>query len=205
MTVVKFCGLRTSEETAGAIEAGCDLIGLNFVKTSPRFIEPDAAKEIVLQYHHRTQFVGVFMDSNTAAVESAVDEIHLSFLQFSGSESDEFCHQFGVPYIKVFHVSDNFDFEQYKMRFPNAWAYMLDTASSLGGGSGKTFDWNQFPKSNQSKLFLAGGLRPENVGEAINKTQPWGVDVASGIETRGHMKHRDKMIHFMQAVRDAQR
>ena len=202
MTTVKFCGIRCESEVDAAIHVGCDLIGLNFVFRSPRYVNTDVASKIVRSFGSKMLFVGVFRDSNETEVRRVLDAMALDFLQFSGTESAAFCDSFDLPYIKVIHVTESFNFESGRSAYPNAFAVLLDSTSELGGGSGKTFDWTQFPRSLDTKVILAGGLNPNNVADAIRQTHPWGVDVASGIENSDHSKNRDKMIRFMRGVRN---
>ena len=202
MTAVKFCGLRSESDVDSAIHAGCDLIGLNFVPRSPRLVDTKIASEIVASFGSKMLFVGVFKDPTESEVFDILDGVALDFLQFSGGESADFCDVFEFPYIKVMHVTESFNFEKERSRFPDAFAYLLDSNSELGGGSGKTFDWQQFPKSPDAKVILAGGLTPNNVATAIHETHPWGVDVASGIENEDHSKNRDQMVRFLQEVRN---
>ena len=201
MTAVKFCGLRSTIDVEAAVHVGCDLVGLNFVHKSPRFIDTEVASKIVMSYGSKMLFVGVFKDPSETEVRSVLDSVALDFLQFSGDESAEFCDSFDWPYIKGMHVAESFNFDSERARYPNAFAYLLDSVSELKGGSGMAFDWDQFPRSAQAKVILAGGLKPNNVADAIHKTRPWGVDVASGIENDDHSKKREQMIRFMQGVR----
>ncbi len=204
MTAVKFCGIRSASDVEAAVHVGCDLVGINFVPKSPRFVDTEVASKIVTSYGSKMLFVGVFKDPSETEVRDTLDSLALDFLQFSGDEPADFCDSFGWPYIKGMHVTDKFDFERECALFPNAFAYLLDSVSELGGGSGTTFDWNQFPRSAQAKVVLAGGLNPNNVADAIHKTRPWGVDVASGIENDDHSKNRELMVRFMQGVRNVE-
>ena len=200
MTVVKFCGFRTQEEIQAAISVGCDLIGLNFVSQSPRYIETETASELSEAYQTRMQFVGVFQNAESTVVKDIVDSVRLTFLQFHGEEPPEYCRSFRRPYIKSFHVDESFDFQVASATYQDAFALMLDSPSELGGGSGVSFDWTKFPQADQ-KIFLSGGLNPGNVREAIETCSPWAVDVASGIEDENRYKHKESMIRFMNAVR----
>ena len=202
MTAVKFCGLRNESDVDSAIRAGCDLVGLNFVPRSPRFVDIDRASELVASFGMKMVFAGVFKDPAETDVHRVLDEIALDFLQFSGDETPDLCDSFEMPYLKGIHVTELFDFERERERYPNAFAYLLDSWSELGGGSGQAFDWEQFPKNSDAKLILAGGLTPNNVADAIRQTQPWGVDVASGIENEDRSKNHQLMVQFMQGVRN---
>ncbi|MCY3857920.1 MAG: phosphoribosylanthranilate isomerase [Gammaproteobacteria bacterium] len=202
MTAVKFCGLRSEADVETAICVGCDVVGLNFVSASPRVIDTVTASKIVGSFGSNMLFTGVFKDQSESEIRRVLNDVALDFLQFSGDESAAFCDSFDMPYLKGLKVSDSFDFEQARDQFPRAFAYLLDSMSDLGGGSGKTFDWKQFPTDADAKVILAGGLTPSNVAMAIQETRPWGVDVASGIENDDHSKNRELMVQFMQGVRN---
>lgn len=202
MTAVKFCGLRIEADVESAIRVGCDLVGLNFVPNSPRAIDPTAAAELVATFGSKMVFTGVFKDPSETEVGDVLAAVALDFLQFSGTESATFCDSFNMPYLKSIHVDESFDFERERGLYPNAFAYLLDSMSELGGGSGKTFDWEQFPIDTDVKVILAGGLQPNNVAAAIEQTRPWGVDVASGIENNDYSKNRELMVQFMHGVRN---
>lgn len=202
MTAVKFCGLRSALDVEAAIRVGCDLIGLNFVPRSPRCIDTDQASELCTSFGSKMLFVGVFKDPTETEVRVVLERVALDFLQFSGEEGSDFCDSFDVPYVKGMHVTESLDFVRERERFPNAFAFLLDSWSELGGGSGKAFDWERYPKDANAKVILAGGLNPNNVADAVAQTHPWGVDVASGIENDDHSKNRELMVRFMQGVRD---
>ena len=202
MTAVKFCGLRIETEVESAIRVGCDLVGLNFVPNSPRVIDPTTAAELVATFGSKMVFTGVFKDPSETEVGDVLEAVTLDFLQFSGTESATFCDSFNMPYLKSIHVDEAFDFERERDLHPNAFAYLLDSMSELGGGSGRKFDWGQFPIDTDVKVILAGGLQPNNVAAAIEQTRPWGVDVASGIENDDYSKNRELMVQFMHGVRN---
>ncbi len=201
MTIVKFCGIRNQIELDHAIGVGCDLVGLNFVSHSPRVVDVEAASAMVASRRDASLFVGVFMDPAESEVRRVLTEVDLDFLQFSGNETESFCELFNLPYIKSFKMLKSLDFVRESKKYPNTFAYLLDSASKMGGGSGKTFDWTQFPASSDRRVLLAGGLTPENVGDAIAQTNPWGVDVASGIECTGYRKSYKRMQRFILATR----
>ncbi|MYD43752.1 MAG: phosphoribosylanthranilate isomerase [Gammaproteobacteria bacterium] len=200
MTMTKLCGFRTQETVRHAVELQCDFIGLNFVPTSPRFVTLENAAAIVRQNRNETAFVGVFMDQAEEDIRSTLQRVKLDYLQFHGNETASFCDGFDKPYIRALNVSESFDFPTIAEQYPNAYAFLLDAAGK-GGGSGETFNWHRFPKATSKRVILAGGLRPDNVGEAIRTTNPWGVDVASGIENTNHTKNLALMTQFMQEVR----
>ncbi len=182
--VVKICGITRVEDAQIACEAGCDFVGLNFVPGTPRFIAPDVGNDIVAHLDSGVRSVGVFWKPSAPFVQSILDSVELDVLQFSGPESPDFCSRFDRPYIKTLRVDAEFCYDRLAAEYQDAWVHLIDSfVKAVPGGSGVSFDWNVWPKKSSFPLMLAGGLNPDNVGEAIAKTQPWGVDVASGVES----------------------
>ena len=125
-------------------------------------------------------------------------------LQFHGGEPPEFCAQFGLKTMKAFRVSDEASLAELPKYSTNA--YLLDACSPKAlGGTGETFNWKLAVEAQKfgKPIFLAGGLTPENVADAVRKIRPFGVDVASGVESAPGNKDHAKMRAFVQAVRDA--
>ena len=147
--------------------------------------------------------VGVFVDPDADRVRRILDRVRLDTLQFSGDESAELCRAFGLPYIKVAGMAPDFDFATFEARYPDAQAFLLDTHDDdLAGGTGRPFDWSTWPNSDR-RLILAGGLDPVNVAAAISATQPYAVDVASGVE--GDVKGRKDAALVRRFVEEARR
>ena len=187
-TRVKICGVTTPGDAWMAADAGADAIGINFHVSSPRAVGPLMAAEIAAALPPFVAAVGVFVDPDPDRVRRILDRVRLDGLQFSGGESAEFCRAFGLPYIKVAGMAPEFDFAAFEARYPDAQALLLDTHDDdLAGGTGRPFDWSVWPESHR-RLILAGGLDPNNVATAISATQPFAVDVASGVE--GDVKGR---------------
>lgn len=201
MTVVKFCGLRRAEEVNHAKRLGCDLVGLNFVPASPRFLSANDAKKLVDSVRNKVQFVGVFRNVSNEDVCRTLAKVDLDFLQFHGTESADFCESFEMPYIKSVAVNEEFDLIKVSDEHPKAFAFLLDSPSTIGGGTGTSFAWERFPKSPNRRVLLAGGLHADNVSEAVSQVKPWGVDVASGIEGEHHKKDLQLMSRFIHEVR----
>ena len=128
----------------------------------------------------------------------------LSFLQFHGDESDSDCRQFGVPYIRAVDGDEPDAVAGMHAKYPSAAGYVLDAVARGEGGTGRTFDWGNWPKQSSKPLILAGGLNPDNVQLAISRVAPWGVDVSTGVEDgiKG-VKSHEKIRRFVENARSA--
>ena len=200
MTLVKICGITNLVDARAAVEAGADLLGFNFYRPSPRYIEPLDARKIIGQLPETVLKVGVFVNEGLHSVERIAAEAGLSAVQLHGDESPEYCRELAETYvIKAFGAGDNLQLEAYDVD-----AIMLDTKDDLlHGGTGRTFDWSIAQRTNKSvpKLFLAGGLSPENVAEAITTVHPYAVDACSSLEERLGKKNHERVHAFVKAVR----
>ncbi|HEX5888304.1 MAG TPA: phosphoribosylanthranilate isomerase [Pyrinomonadaceae bacterium] len=200
MTLVKICGITNLADARAAVDAGADALGFNFYRPSPRYISPPDARKIIDQLPHSVLKVGVFVNEGLHSLMHITVEAGLSAVQLHGDESPEYCHELAGTYvIKAFGAGDNLHVEAY-----NVDAIMLDTKDDLlHGGTGRTFDWSIAQRTNQSvpKLFLAGGLSPENVAEAIATVRPYAVDACSSLEERLGKKNHDRVNAFVKAVR----
>ena len=200
MTLVKICGITNLADARAAINAGADALGFNFYRPSPRYISPPDARKIIEQLPHSVLKVGVFVNEGLHSVMHITEEAALSAVQLHGDESPEYCSELAGTYvIKAFGAENNLHVETY-----NVDAIMLDTKDDLlHGGTGRTFDWSIAQRTNQSvpKLFLAGGLSPENVAEAIATVRPYAVDACSSLEERLGKKNHERVNAFVKAVR----
>ena len=179
----KICGITSVEDGLAAAAAGCDAVGLNFVPSSPRCISPETARDIAAALPPLVARVGVFVDAPPADVERVLAVLPLELLQFNGREDAALCGRFGVPYLKAVGVRTGFCMETLEDAYPTARGFLLDTYDPVArGGTGRTFDWSLWPTSARRPLLLAGGLTPDNVGAAIRRLRPYGVDVSSGVE-----------------------
>jgi phosphoribosylanthranilate isomerase len=207
MTLVKICGITNAEDALAAVEAGADLLGFNFYQKSPRHISPREARLIAEELPERVARVGVFVnEAEPGAVARAVAESGVGAAQLHGDETPEFCARLeGVSVIKALRVGRGFGVERallYKTDAVLLDAYHQDAF----GGTGRTFDWSLARRTREvvPKLFLAGGLTPENVAEAVRAVGPFAVDVCSGVETSPGRKSFRLMRSFVEAVREAQ-
>jgi len=202
MTWIKICGITNIEDSLKAASLGVDALGFIFAH-SMRRVEPDVVKKIILALPKTLLKVGVFVDEDLMEVQRVAEYCGLNVLQFHGKESPEYCQNFFHPVFKAIHIKDLEslkDMEKY-----NEVSILLDTYSSVqAGGTGIPLPWGVALKAKEKRNFiLSGGLNPGNVGEAIKKVRPWGVDVCSGVEAFLGKKDQSKMVEFVEEVRKA--
>lgn len=201
---IKICGITNLEDATVAVEAGADALGFMFYDQSPRRIEVRCAAEIVRKLPPWILKVGVFVDPDPELVMTALGNCGLNVLQFHGNESSDFCTSFGVLSMKAFRVKNAESLAEignYKTD-----VYLLDSyVSGKQGGTGEKFNWDLAVEAKKFKkpIFLAGGLTPENIGEAIFKVQPYGVDVSSGVEFSPGKKDHQKIWDFVTNARNS--
>jgi phosphoribosylanthranilate isomerase len=203
-TAVKICGITRIEDALAAARCGAHAIGLVFYRPSPRYVEPQAAAAIVRSLPPFVTPVGLFVDASSDEVRTVAAQAGLQLLQFHGAETPQFCDEFDVPYMKALRVRPGVDLLQYARDFHGAKALLLDAfMEGLHGGTGATFDWRLIPPSLPLPIVLSGGLRPDNVGEAIRRVKPFAVDVSSGVEASKGIKDPAKIAAFISGVRNA--
>lgn len=201
-TRIKICGITRPEDALAAVAAGADAIGLVFHPDSPRHVDPSAAREIVRQLPPFISTVGLFLNPEAQQVRRILEQVDVDLLQFHGTETAEFCAQFRRTYVKAVAMAGGVDPAEAARAYPDAAAFLLDShAPGEQGGTGEVFDWESFPRRFGRPLILAGGLRPENVAEAVARCRPYAVDVSSGVEEAPGIKSRDRMIAFAREVR----
>jgi phosphoribosylanthranilate isomerase len=197
---VKICGLTRSQDVTSAVSAGADALGFVFVPGSPRCVDTTIAAALVRQVPAFVARVGLFLDQDAEYVRHVLQSVPLSLLQFHGSETAEYCRQFGRPYIKAVNLADD-ALATAEAAYPDAAAILLDSHESGGhGGTGRTLDWLGI-SAGSLPLILAGGLNPSNVAAAVNSVHPWAVDVSSGVETAPGIKDVNAIKRFIQEVR----
>lgn len=199
---VKICGITSEEDALLAVAMGADAVGFNFVPSSPRYLAVARAADIAKRLPPEILTVGIFRDEAPARVVELTNQAGLRAAQLHGHESDEetrWVRQRVPVVIKVFPGGDP--------ALAHAPSYgadivMLDSASP---GSGKVFDWSLAEGAPSGlRILLAGGLTPDNVGEAIERVRPWGVDVATGVESEPGVKDATKVRRFIQAAHAAE-
>jgi len=208
MVRVKICGITKPEDAKLAVELGAHAIGLNFYDDSPRCITPFAAAELIRRLPPFVAPVGVFVNWDEAPVVALCKALGLIAAQLHGDESPQVVEGVArrLPVIKALRLGQGSaepDFSRYRC----ASAFLLDAAvSGHYGGTGTTGNWHLARTAAQShRIILAGGLTPENVGEAIRIVRPYAVDVASGVESRPGKKDPAKLRAFFEEVARASR
>lgn len=208
MAKIKICGVTNVDDAMLVTNIGAEFIGLNLFKDSPRKISPAMAKEILSKLPPFISSVGVFVDEDLQALVKTAKKLGFKHLQLHGSETPDYCKQVfeqtQIPVIKAFRIKDESSLEQIP-QYKDIVKYILLDAHVEGepGGTGATFNWDLAAKARDMgiPMFLAGGLTPENVEEAVEKVLPFAVDVASGVERLQRRKDYDKMKAFVRAAR----
>ncbi len=204
MTFIKICGITNIDDARAAIDAGADALGFNFYPPSPRYISPEDARELIEQLPDSVLTVGVFVNEGTESLKNIAARAGIAAVQLHGDESPRYSRELAASYevIKVLAVAD--DFNPQVAQAYEVQAIMLDTRhKTLRGGTGRAFDWSVASQVNQlvPKLFLAGGLSPENIEEAIELVRPFAVDACSALEDSPGRKNRQRMRAFVEKAR----
>lgn len=203
-TRVKICGLTSVRDAVAACQCGVDALGLVFYPPSSRHISVDLAVEIVKALPAFVTVTGLFLNEDRSVINTVLEKVPLSLLQFHGTESAEFCQSFNRPYIKSIAMKSVVDVPQYASQYEGARGFLLDSNVSGGaGGSGEQFDWSRVPTELPAPLILAGGLDCDNVFDAVINVRPDAVDVSSGVESAKGVKEHGQMNKFIQCVRAA--
>jgi phosphoribosylanthranilate isomerase len=212
MTKIKICGIKTLIDALAAIEAGADYLGFNFYPKSVRFIEKSACAEItsvLKREHSHIKLVGVFVNSSVDEVKDILETCSLDLAQLHGDETSEMVASFNGKAFKAIRLSSSESFapsvfvRESVTESVDSPAMLIDAAvKGVYGGSGVTADWTAAAElAKKYPLLLAGGLTPENVADAVRQVKPWGVDVASGVESAPGEKDAAKMSAFVKAVK----
>ena len=206
MTHIKICGITNLADARYASGAGADMLGFIQHEASPRYIDAGLARDIIA-WIHGAESVGVFVDRPADEVNKTVASTGFDWIQLHGSESPAYCAQVEgrvIKAIRIFPGTSASEIELALAAYEDVVdAFLVDTGSNeAAGGTGEAFDWSvlegvDFPKP----WLLAGGLNPENIGEALERLSAWGVDVASGVEEKPGQKDFDAIDRFVQAVR----
>ncbi len=206
MTIVKICGIKTLKDALAAIDAGADYLGFNFYPKSVRFVEKETCTKItsVLKKEYPDiKLVGVFVNSSVDEVKNILEICSLDLAQLHGDETPKTFSQLASRAFKAFRgIPENIIGYERK----ESPAILIDAAvKNVYGGSGIIADWSAAAElAKKYPLLLAGGLTPENVAGAVSRVKPWGVDVASGVESAPGEKDAAKMFAFVKAVREVE-
>ena len=193
---VKICGLTNLADAQTAVDFGADLIGFIFA-SSPRQVTLKEARDITDNLKGDAAIVGVFADHDLSNVQQIAADCDLDYIQLHGSESPSYCQKIERPILKAFSIKDQESLEDLKKYDVDK--YLLDTYDpDKIGGTGETFNWDLAIEAKKyGPIFLAGGLKPDNVNQAIEKVNPAGVDVSSGVELRAGKKNYRKVKRFI--------
>ncbi len=205
MIKIKICGITNLDDALAASDAGADALGFNFYKKSPRFIAPEKAAEIIERLPPFIAPVGIFVNEREEKIRDIMFTTGIKVLQFHGDERPEFCERFASRVIKAFQVKDK---ESLKLMAQyHVSALLLDSyRKGVRGGTGVVFDWHLAVVAKTfGRVILAGGLTPDNVAEAVKLVQPYGIDVAGGVEREKGIKDYVKMKKFIIEVRRSSR
>ena len=202
---IKICGITNPDDALAAVAAGADALGFVFHKASPRYVMAEVARRIIASLPPFVLPVGVFVNEDLKVVRDLMDSCGLALAQLHGDESATYCEQLGRPVLKAIRLRDMGSFlslAEYKGR-AGVRGFVIDAYSeSAYGGTGQTTDWSLAAEAAKTAaILLAGGLTPDNVGEAIVKVRPYGVDVSSGVEASPGKKDHAKVKAFMEAVK----
>jgi phosphoribosylanthranilate isomerase len=204
---VKICGITNLDDAAEAVRLGAWAIGLIHYGESPRRVSPAEATAIAAAFRRKCEVVGVFANPELDEVAKAVEDAGLTMVQLSGEEGPSFCAEVarktGVKVIKAIHVTSAADIHGAEAFRTDL--HLFDTGGKgLWGGTGESFDWGLLrERRSDVPAVLAGGLRPDNVAEAISVTHPHAVDVASGVEAEPGRKDHAVMAAFFGAAKGA--
>lgn len=225
MLWVKICCMTNVNDALAAAEAGADAVGMLFAR-SKRRITVEQGKQIVQALPKTMEKVGVFYDEAASTIEEIAAEIGLTAVQLHGDESPEFARNLfrnslrrtraQMRVFKTLHVRKGVEgIAREFLREKCVDGLLLDsvvhdvkTDEVLRGGTGQTFDWKRTSDflpgiERETRVIVAGGLSPVNVGEAVRVMQPWGVDVCSGVEREAGKKDLKKLQEFVAAARAA--
>jgi phosphoribosylanthranilate isomerase len=203
MPLVKICGITSLRDALGCVEAGADALGFNFYPSSPRYIDPVAVRRIVADLPASVLTVGVFVNERTPeAVEEIASAAGVEAVQLHGEETPEYCDALAHRFvIKVLRVGESFQ-EASALDYAVP-AIMLDAFDRKArGGTGRVIDWKLARETRQlvGKLFLAGGLSPENAAAAISAVDPYAVDACSALEVKPGEKDLDRVREFVKVA-----
>ena len=214
---VKICGVQQPADALAAVEAGADFVGMVFVPERRRRLDTASAQAVASALRElargSTPVVGLFADQPVGEVNRVVRDCGLDMVQLCGLETPEYCSQVEVLVIKVLHISPAWEVEYAVAKLAEQmsalselkhWVTLDRRVEGLQGGTGEAFNWDIARRlSSQGHSFLlAGGLSPDNVADAVRTARPWGVDVSSGVETKGY-KDPCKIAAFIAAARVA--
>jgi phosphoribosylanthranilate isomerase len=200
---IKICGITSLDDARLCAAAGADALGFIFVEGTPRYVTPEAAARIVAALPPFVTPVGVFWNHASGHVKAVAERCGLGALQFHGDEGAEDLRDFRLPVIKTLKVVGPADLD--RMASYHVAAFLLDSPARWSEGEGRpVIPWDvAAAMARRYPVLLSGGLTPENVGEAVRRVRPYGVDVNSGVEARPGRKDEARVTRFVSLARAA--
>ncbi|MCB5160417.1 phosphoribosylanthranilate isomerase [Marinomonas algarum] len=199
---VKICGITNVEDALMVCRHGADALGFVFYAKSPRYVSPEKANDIVAQLPPFITPVALFVNAEEAEIRTVIDRNPRWMIQFHGDEDESACLHYQRPYMKAFRVKKEDNIIDLIDAYPSASAVLLDAyKAGVPGGTGEMFDWSLIPSNLNKPLVLAGGLTPENVGQAVEQVAPYAIDVSGGVELSKGLKSEAKVTAFMNGAK----
>tara|TARA_B100000900_G_scaffold138992_1_gene117812 strand:+ start:1351 stop:1965 length:615 start_codon:yes stop_codon:yes gene_type:complete len=197
---IKICGVTNDQDLKELIKLDINAIGFNRDKHSPRYVPIKFLESSGKHFDEKISPVIVFVNESREGIKKAASHFNDPILQFHGDENQDFCSSFNLPYIKAISMNEK-DFLNKIMEFNDAFAILLDSGGlKIRGGTGKTFDWKLIPKEIKNNLIIAGGLNSNNISSLMRIYKPYGVDLASGVESKPGIKDLAKLKHFIKIL-----
>lgn len=195
---VKICGITNLEDALIACRHGADALGFVFYEKSPRYIDPQAANDIVAKLPPFVVPVALFVNAEPSLIERVISGSARWTIQFHGDETESACLPYNRPYIKALRVREGGDIVALGQAYSSASAILLDAyKKGVPGGTGELFDWQLIPKELPFSVILAGGLTPQNVRAAVEQVAPYAVDVSGGVERSKGLKSESRIQEFI--------
>ena len=191
---IKICGITNQPDAQLAVELGADLLGFNFYRPSPRYIVPAAAAEIIDSLPHGPEIVGLFVNAELEFIREVLNHCPLTMVQLHGDESNADCRavaQLGLKVIKAIRIRKPDDVKQAE-NFDTELILLDAFRKDLYGGTGESFDWNWITSVPDKRIFLAGGIDPDNIKAALN-VGTYGIDLCSGVEKQPGIKDHPRL------------
>jgi phosphoribosylanthranilate isomerase len=209
-TRIKICGITRAEDIEVALHLGVDALGFVFYPSSKRYVSPDQAGALCAKIPAFVSTVALFVNAPRADIESVIQAMRPTIIQFHGDETPEECNSYGLPYLRAFRVGapgqdTAKNLAAYCSQFDQAAGWIFDSYTPAYGGSGMTFDYSLLDGiaalgSRARPIIVSGGLKQDNVVQSIQTLKPWAVDVSSGVEDAPGIKSPTKMRAFVQTV-----
>jgi len=199
---IKICGLTDPENSIQIASLDIHAIGLVFFNESPRAVSIEQANEIIQELPPFINKVGLFVNASSNFVDQVLNSVNIDTIQFHGDESSSDCSQFQMPFIKAIRMREGTNLLKQAEEFSSAAGLLLDSFEEDSyGGTGKSFDWNLIKNNLDLPIILAGGLNKDNIMSAIEKTQPYAIDISSGVEVDKGIKDIEKTKEIIEIVK----